>query len=140
MCGGSDPANAYFNVLDNNRQVHFKDQQITVCQESLQEGGYKLNSLVPYTSSTSNWLIADADIEIISNPVWPETNMVQYFTNDPIDGWVLDAQLLWDNAVADLGAMPNSVTIKVKYNSGAGDGCVGANEEITLEFIIVREY
>ncbi|MFV0505830.1 MAG: BspA family leucine-rich repeat surface protein [Bacteroidales bacterium] len=131
FCVGSESANIYINAVSNDRTAIFGDKTISVCGASLKDGGYKLNSLIPYASNGGAW---DKELATTTSAT---VSLEPYLNKDAEDGWVFDAQGFWSKVIEmNSGAVPDSVSVTIPYS--ADDACVG-KRGITLTIEITKD-
>ncbi|MFV0482637.1 MAG: leucine-rich repeat protein [Bacteroidales bacterium] len=128
FCVGSEPAKIYINSESRRgRTAVFGNKTIEVCGTYIKEGGYLLNSLMPYVSNGGAWGSATAT----GTSVDP---------NDYISGGVFDAQSFWNAVIADNGnEAPDKVSVTTPYTTGSGDSCAGANKTANITIDITKE-
>ncbi|MFV0506568.1 MAG: BspA family leucine-rich repeat surface protein [Bacteroidales bacterium] len=131
FCVGSESANIYINAVSNDRIAVFGNKKVSVCGASLKDGGYKLNSLIPYASNGGAW---DKELATTTSAT---VSLEPYLNKDAEDGWVFDAQDFWSKVIEmNGGAVPDSVSVTIPYS--ADDACVG-KRGITLTIEITKE-
>ncbi|MFV0483296.1 MAG: BspA family leucine-rich repeat surface protein [Bacteroidales bacterium] len=132
FCVGSEHGKIYVNGLTDDGYANFKNKRIRSCASSLKDGGYKLNSMIPYTSKSRTWNVSEPEVKgttVYANP---------YFRNDENDGWVFDAKGYW-SAVIDDNPTVNKVSVRVECRAGADDMCAGADGTADLTFVLTRD-
>ncbi|MFV0484602.1 MAG: FG-GAP-like repeat-containing protein [Bacteroidales bacterium] len=132
FCVGSEHGKIYINGFVDDGYANLKNKEVSVCASSLKNGGYNLNSIMPYATKSGTWNV--------SNPEEQGTTVdaAPYFAKDENDGWVFDAKGYWSAVEGDNRAV-EEISVTVEYSTGADDMCAGANKTASLTLRITRD-
>ncbi|MFV0483409.1 MAG: BspA family leucine-rich repeat surface protein [Bacteroidales bacterium] len=126
FCTGSNLARIYVNAVSNGSTAVFESKTIRVCAESLKDGGYNINNLMPYVCQGGSWGDVSSPAGLSIDP------------DDFIVNGVFDANAFWVAAIGEDDTL-DKVTITIPYVTGPDDQCAGAGKTANLTIEITKE-